>query len=158
MPDLCRRSAWALCVSEQDSRWRGWSPRDSGCCSQHYRERRGGLTRPVASSVVEHWKPCPTPVCYACLDELYAVLFRSPCPDCLYAFNVSELLAVSQGGLDLNIDMSALDIVTSEEFAQQQVFGQKWMVQAVPKILPDVKPNRVLSLAEYRRRLANIVG
>lgn len=68
------------------------------------------------------------------------------------------ILAMAQGGLDLNIDMSALDIVTSEEFAQQQVFGQKWMVQLVPKRPPDVKPDRILSLAEYRRRLANIVG
>ena len=54
--------------------------------------------------------------------------------------------------------MSALDIITSKEFAQQQVFGQKWMVQAVPKHLPDVKPDKILSLAEYKRRLAKIVG
>ena len=71
---------------------------------------------------------------------------------------LSALLLLSQGGLDLNIDMSALDIVTSERFAQQQVFGQKGMVQLVPKRPPDVKPDRILSLAEYRRRLANIVG
>lgn len=61
-----------------------------------------------------------------------------------------------QGGLDLNIDMSALDIVANRHPLLQQVFGQHWMAQSVPKPPKDMTPDKVLSLAEYRRRLERI--
>lgn len=77
------------------------------------------------------------------------------CSDTQQATNLAYTM---QGGLDLNIDMSALDIVAKRHPLLQQVFGQHWMAQSVPKPPADMKPDRVLSLAEYRRRLENIVG
>ena len=132
-------------------------------------------TPAVAASTVENEEVgCSTPRAYCALLNFTASLCPSDTTlresswrpfgrvplllSLLCCYDLRVLRLVSQGGLDLNIDMSALDIVTSEEFAQQQVFGQKWMVQLVPKRPPDVKPDRILSLAEYRRRLANIVG
>ena len=57
--------------------------------------------------------------------------------------------------------MSALDILSRRNTLLQQVFGQHWTGHSVPlpKGPTHVAPDKILSLAEYKRQLeANFVG
>ena len=54
--------------------------------------------------------------------------------------------------------MSALDIVRNGDPILRQVFGWYVTAQSMPQRPVGIKPDRILSLAEYRRRLENISG